>query len=34
VVVNPGCYRQLEQGIRRRGLETRVVHLSELLAGR
>jgi glycolate oxidase iron-sulfur subunit len=32
VVVNPGCYRQLEQGIRRRGLGTRVVHLGELLA--
>jgi glycolate oxidase iron-sulfur subunit len=32
VVVNPGCYRQLEQGIRRRGMGTRVVHLSELLA--
>jgi glycolate oxidase iron-sulfur subunit len=34
VVVNPGCYRQLEQGIRRRGLGTRVVHLGELLAER
>ena len=34
VVVNPGCYRQLEQGIKRRGLGTRVVHLSELLAAR
>jgi glycolate oxidase iron-sulfur subunit len=33
VVVNPGCYRQLEQGVKRRGLRTRVVHLSELLAG-
>jgi glycolate oxidase iron-sulfur subunit len=32
VVVNPGCYRQLEQGVRRRGLDTRVLHLSELLA--
>jgi glycolate oxidase iron-sulfur subunit len=32
-VVNTGCYRQLEQGIRRRGLDTRVLHLSELLAG-
>ncbi len=31
-VVNPGCYRQLEQGIRRRGLKTRVKHLAELLA--
>jgi len=32
VVVNPGCYRQVEQGIRRRRLDTRVVHLAELLA--
>jgi glycolate oxidase iron-sulfur subunit len=32
VVVNPGCYRQLEQGIRRRRLRTRVQHLAELLA--
>jgi glycolate oxidase iron-sulfur subunit len=32
VVVNPGCYRQLEQGIRRRRLRTRVLHLAELLA--
>jgi glycolate oxidase iron-sulfur subunit len=32
VVVNPGCYRQLEQGIKRRKLRTRVVHLAELLA--
>jgi glycolate oxidase iron-sulfur subunit len=32
VVVNPGCYRQLEQGIKRRELRTRVVHLAELLA--
>jgi glycolate oxidase iron-sulfur subunit len=32
VVVNPGCYRQLEQGIRRRKLRTRVMHLAELLA--
>jgi glycolate oxidase iron-sulfur subunit len=31
-VVNPGCYRQLEQGVKRRGLRTRVVHLAELLA--
>ena len=31
-VVNPGCYRQLEQGIRRRRLRTRVMHLAELLA--
>jgi glycolate oxidase iron-sulfur subunit len=33
VVVNPGCYRQLEQGIRGRRLKTRVLHLAELLAG-
>ncbi len=32
-VVNPGCYRQLEQGIRRRKLRTRVMHLAEVLAG-
>jgi glycolate oxidase iron-sulfur subunit len=32
VVVNPGCQRQLEQGIRRRRLRTRVLHLGELLA--
>jgi glycolate oxidase iron-sulfur subunit len=32
VVVNPGCYRQLEQGVTRRGLRTRVVHLAELAA--
>jgi len=31
VTVNPGCYRQLEQGIRRAGLKTQVVHLAELL---
>jgi glycolate oxidase iron-sulfur subunit len=31
-VVNPGCYRQLERGIRRRGLRTRVKHVAELLA--
>ena len=31
-VVNAGCYRQLEQGIKRRKLRTRVVHLAELLA--
>ncbi len=31
-VVNPGCYRQLEQGVKRRGLRTRVIHLAELLA--
>jgi glycolate oxidase iron-sulfur subunit len=32
VVVNPGCYRQLEQGVKRRRLRTRVLHLAELLA--
>ncbi len=32
-VVNPGCYRQLQQGVKRRRLRTRVVHLAELLAG-
>jgi hypothetical protein len=32
-VVNPGCYRQLQRGVRRRRLRTRVVHLAELLAG-
>jgi glycolate oxidase iron-sulfur subunit len=32
VVVNPGCYRQLEQGIKHRKLRTRVVHLAELMA--
>jgi len=32
VVVNPGCYRQLLQGVKRRGLRTRVVHLAELAA--
>jgi glycolate oxidase iron-sulfur subunit len=31
-VVNAGCYRQLEQGIKRRKLRTRVVHIAELLA--
>jgi glycolate oxidase iron-sulfur subunit len=31
-VVNAGCYRQLQQGIKRRKLRTRVVHLAELLA--
>jgi glycolate oxidase iron-sulfur subunit len=32
VVVNAGCYRQLQQGVKRRKLRTRVVHLAELLA--
>jgi glycolate oxidase iron-sulfur subunit len=31
-VVNPGCYRQLQQGIRRRHMHVRVTHLAELLA--
>jgi glycolate oxidase iron-sulfur subunit len=31
-VVNAGCYRQLQNGIKRRKLRTRVVHLAELLA--
>ena len=33
VVVNAGCYRQLQQGVKRRRLRTRVVHIAELLAG-
>jgi glycolate oxidase iron-sulfur subunit len=32
VVVNPGCYRQLQQGLKRRGSRTRAIHLAELLA--
>ena len=32
-VLNPGCYRQLEQGVRRRRLRTRVMHLAEVLVG-
>jgi glycolate oxidase iron-sulfur subunit len=32
-VVNPGCYRQLQHGVNRRKLRTRVLHLAELLAG-
>lgn len=32
VVVNPGCQRQLETGLRRRRSRVRVVHLAELLA--
>jgi glycolate oxidase iron-sulfur subunit len=31
VAVNPGCLRQLQQGLRRRRLRTRAVHLAELL---
>jgi glycolate oxidase iron-sulfur subunit len=34
VAVNPGCQRQLEQGVKRRRLRTRVVHLAELLTAR
>jgi glycolate oxidase iron-sulfur subunit len=32
VAVNPGCLRQLQQGLRRSGSRTRAVHLAELLA--
>jgi glycolate oxidase iron-sulfur subunit len=32
-VVNPGCYRQLQQGVKRRRLRTRVIHIAELLGG-
>ena len=32
VVVNPGCQRQLVDGLRRRGSTVRVLHLAELLA--
>jgi glycolate oxidase iron-sulfur subunit len=32
VVVNAGCYRQLQQGLKRRKLRTRVVHIAELMA--
>jgi glycolate oxidase iron-sulfur subunit len=31
VAVNPGCLRQLQVGLRRRGLRTRATHLAELL---
>jgi glycolate oxidase iron-sulfur subunit len=31
-VVNAGCYRQLQQGVKRRKQRTRVVHIAELLA--
>ena len=31
VAVNPGCLRQLDQGLRRRGLKARAVHVAELL---
>ena len=32
VAVNPGCYRQLQQGLRRRKLETKAIHIAELVA--
>lgn len=32
VAVNPGCLRQLQRGLRRRGLRTKAVHLATLLA--
>ena len=32
VAVNPGCLRQLRQGLRRTGSRTRAMHLAELLA--
>jgi glycolate oxidase iron-sulfur subunit len=32
-VVNPGCYRQLQEGVKRRRLRTRVIHVAELLRG-
>ncbi|THA25218.1 (Fe-S)-binding protein [Streptomyces sp. RKND-216] len=32
VAVNPGCLRQLRQGLRRTGARARAVHLAELLA--
>jgi glycolate oxidase iron-sulfur subunit len=31
VVVNPGCQRQLETGLRKRRARTRVLHLAEFL---
>jgi len=31
VALNPGCLRQLEVGLRRRGLRTRAIHLAEFL---
>jgi glycolate oxidase iron-sulfur subunit len=33
VAVNPGCLRQLQTGLKRRGSRVRAVHLAELLAG-
>ena len=32
VTVNPGCLRQLQTGLRKRGSNVRVVHLADLLA--
>jgi glycolate oxidase iron-sulfur subunit len=32
VAVNPGCLRQLQTGLRRRGSKVRAIHLAELLA--
>jgi glycolate oxidase iron-sulfur subunit len=32
VVANPGCQMQLESGLRRRGSDMRVEHVSELVA--
>jgi glycolate dehydrogenase iron-sulfur subunit len=32
VAVNPGCLRQLQMGLKRRGSKTRALHLAELLA--
>lgn len=34
VVVNPGCHRQLEAGLRKRRSRTRVMHLAEVLDAR
>jgi len=34
VTANPGCQLQWDQGIRRRGLDLRVMHLAEVLAAR
>jgi glycolate oxidase iron-sulfur subunit len=33
VAVNPGCLRQLQQGLRRRNSRARAVHLAELVGG-
>ena len=34
VAVNPGCLRQLQQGLRRRGLHTRAIHIADFLCAR